>query len=272
MADATLSNFVSIFAMIETPIKKEKLFAIDPNQVADLRLFCFHYAGGNAHIFRDWHQKLPQHVQVVPVELPGHGTRLRESLLDSIPALVQEIATGITGYLDRPFVFFGHSMGALLSFEIARFLRRYFLPQPVHLYVSAHIAPHLSEERETIHQLPDDELTEKLRELNGTPEAVLNNPELRELFLPIIRNDFKVCETYQFKSGLPLDCPITVYGGVDDADVAHQELQAWGQHTTAGIQLRLIDGDHFFIHNQQDQFLRELKNDLEHLLHQERHQ
>ncbi|MBN1481959.1 thioesterase [candidate division KSB1 bacterium] len=252
--------------MIDTRLTSPWLLNFIPRPDVRVRVFCFHYAGGNANVFRGWDNASPEEMQIVPIELPGHGSRLGEPLLDSVSDIVREIAQGIAGYLDKPFVFFGHSMGALISFELTRFLRRYFLPQPVHLFVSAHAAPHVSKDREHIHRLPEDEFTQKLRTLNGTPDAVLTNPELRELFLPIIRNDFKVCETFAFKPGLPLECPITVYGGINDTDVQQEDLAAWEQHTTAGIQLRQFDGDHFFLHSHEKEVLQTLVKDLSSLL------
>lgn len=230
--------------------------------VVRLRLFAFHYAGGSANVFRKWQESLPQAVKVMPVELPGHGARLGEPLLPSMPEVVAEVAKSIMGNLDKPFVFFGHSMGALLAFELASLLRRQFLPQPVHLIVSAHGAPHLTGAHEPIHQLPDAQFIQKLVNLNGTPEGVLNNPELRALFLPIIRNDFQVCETYKYKGSTPFDFPITVYGGEKDSEVDYKSLAAWGQHSTAGINIRMFGGDHFFIHSHAQDFLQQLSKDL----------
>lgn len=261
MAFVEAHRFFAI-VMIDTRLTSAWLLNFVPRAETSVRVFCFHYAGGNANIFRGWDNAAPDDIHIVPVELPGHGSRLGEPLLDSISDIVRATAQGIAGYLDKPFVFFGHSMGALISFELARFLRRYFLPQPMHIFVSAHAAPHLSKDREPIHRLPEDELTHKLKSLNGTPDAVLTNPELRELFLPIIRNDFKACETFTFKPGLPLTCPITVYGGIDDADVGKEELMGWEQHTTAGIQVRLFTGDHFFLHSHEKEVLQTFVNDL----------
>ncbi|NIA31394.1 MAG: alpha/beta fold hydrolase [Actinobacteria bacterium] len=231
-----------------------------------LRLFCFHYAGGNANIFRLWYKGLPEQIQVVPVELPGHGTRLRESLIDRLSFLVEEAGKAIAGYLDKPFAFFGHSMGALISFELVRFLRRHQLRQPMHLFVSAHSAPHLPGTHDPIHALPEDEFVRELRSLNGTSDEVLRNRELMALLQPVMRADFKVCETYQFRPQPPLDIPITAFGGTDDKDVTESTLRSWEEHTLSEFKLRMLPGDHFFIHTRQAELLQYLSMELSVLL------
>lgn len=227
-----------------------------------LRLFCFHYAGGNANIFRSWYKNLPQQIEVLPVELPGHGTRLREGLFNDLPSLVEEIGKAIVTSLDKPFAFFGHSMGALISFELARFLRRHRLRLPEHLFVSAHIAPHLQGKHEPIHNLPDDEFIRELRSLNGTSDEVLRNRELMALLQPVLRADFKVCETYQFRKQPPLNIPITAFGGMEDNDVTETELKAWQEHTTSDFKLQMLPGDHFFIHSQQAEILKIVSQEI----------
>ncbi len=214
---------------------------------ARLRLFCFHYAGGSSNIFRSWQSHMPSDVEVVGVELPGHGKRLTESCHTDLPDLVENVGAEIHNYLDVPFAFFGHSMGALISFELARLLRKYALPQPRHLFLSAHKAPHMPRESDPIHALPDFQFVKRLVELNGTPKAVMENEELRALFLPLLRADFKVCETYRFKNSLPLNIPMTVFGGRNDEEVGLASLRAWEEHTTGPFYVQLCEGDHFFI-------------------------
>lgn len=220
-----------------------------PNPAATVRLFCFPYSGAAASIYYPWADVLPPFVEVCPVQLPGHGTRLREPLATRLEAQVQAVAAGLAPAFDRPFAFFGHSMGALLSFELARHLRRTGRPGPVHLFVSGHGAPHLPDRNPPMHQLPEDEFVAKLRELNGTPEEVLRHSELLQLLTPILRADFAVCETYVYRPEPPLACPISAYGGLADAYVSREELEAWQEQTASRFSLRVFAGDHFYLNN-----------------------
>lgn len=218
-----------------------------PNPGAAVRLFCFPYSGAAASIYYPWAEMLPPSIEVCPVQLPGHGTRLREPLATRLTPQVEALAAGLAPACDRPFAFFGHSMGALLSFELARHLRRQGKPGPIHLFVSGHGAPHLPDRNPPLHQLPDDQFVAKLRELNGTPEEVLRHQELLQLLIPVLRADFAVCETYVYQPEPPLDCPISAYGGLGDGYVNREELAAWQEQTTGRFSLRMFPGDHFYL-------------------------
>jgi len=226
-----------------------------PNAEARLRLFCFPYAGASSVVFRDWPEKLPAEVEVCLVELPGRGRRMREPLHDRLLPLVQTTLAGLQPHLDKPFAFFGHSMGAVISFELARALRRHRLAAPRHLFVSGNSAPQLPGQERPLHNLPDPEFLAELRRLNGTPAEVMQHAELMQLLLPILRADFAVCETHLCAAEPPLDCPITAFGGREDHRVRPEDLAAWQQQTTATFTLHLLPGDHFFIHSAQARLL-----------------
>ena len=232
------------------------------NPRAQLRLFCFPYSGAGTSIFRAWLRSFPAHIEVCPVRLPGRENRIDEPLIAEMPLLVQATAEGLWPYLDRPFAFFGHSLGALLSFELARYVRRHYGLSAVHLFVSGHGAPHLRTADPPCYTLPETEFVQKLRELHGTPDEVLDNAELRELILPILRADFAVCETYVYEDGEPLDRPISAFGGLQDACVSRADLEAWRAHTCAGSSARLLPGDHFFLHPARAQLIRLMDDDL----------
>ncbi|MEP0869971.1 thioesterase II family protein [Trichocoleus desertorum AS-A10] len=231
------------------------------NPQARLRLFCFPYAGGNSFIFRPWLNHLPSDVELGAIELPGHGTRMAEPLLTRMPELVEAIASSLLPHLDKPFAFFGHSMGAWVSFEVARWLQAHHV-YPVHLFVSGARAPQLPSLRSPLHQLPEVEFVAALRRLQGTPEEVLEHTELMELMLPILRADFTVLETYIHSSQAPLPCPITAFGGLQDVDVSPEMLQAWQTRTSAGFSHRMLPGNHFFIHSDQTLLLQLLTQEL----------
>ncbi|NEQ21294.1 MAG: thioesterase [Microcoleus sp. SIO2G3] len=232
------------------------------NPQAKLRLFCFPYAGGGAMGFRTWLERLPSSVEVCPIELPGRGTRLIEPPFTRLEPLIQAIAQVLLPYLDKPFTFFGHSMGGLVCFELARLLRRNYSQSPVHLFVSGRRAPQIAEPKPPIHTLPEPEFLEELRRLNGTPEAVLEHTELIQLLLPTLRADFAVLETYVYASQPPLDCPITAFGGLQDSEVSREELEVWREQTNASFSLQMFPGDHFFLHSSQSLLLQSLSQEL----------
>ena len=224
---------------------------VKPNPSASLRLFCFPYAGGNSYIFRPWCDRLPENIEICPIELPGRGFQLKSTPFNQIEPLVKAIATAILPYLNKPFAFFGHSMGGLVSFELARFIRREYNLEPVHLFISGRRAPQVKDSKPPIHDLPQAEFIQELRKLNGTPEAVLNNDELMELLVPILRADFAVLENYNYAPEAPLNCPISVFGGLQDREVKLEELEAWREQTVGSFSLKMLSGDHFFIHSSQ---------------------
>lgn len=236
------------------------------NPAARARLFCFPYSGAAASIYYPWADVMPSSVEICPVQMPGHGTRLAEGLLTRLGPLVEAVADGLTAYADKPFAFFGHSMGALLSFELARALRKMGRPGPIHIFASGHQAPHLPDRNPPLHALPEDALLDKLRELNGTPEDVLKHAELRQLVLPILRADFAVCETYRYTEEPPLACPISAFGGLGDAFVDREELQGWQAQTTAAFSLRMFPGDHFYLNTARPYLLQAVARELDQTL------
>lgn len=206
-------------------------------------------------MFQQWRHSLPDTIEVCPVQLPGRGHRLSEPRFTSLGPLVASVAEEMGEYLDRPSVFFGHSMGALVSFELARLLRRNRKRQPVHLFVSGCVAPQWNGTK-PIYDLAEPELIEELRRMNGTPQEVLDHAELMELMLPIIRDDLSVCQTYEYSPEPPLSCDITAFGGLQDPGVSEAAVNAWREQTMGNFANEMIEGDHFFIHNAVPQVLK----------------
>lgn len=242
------------------------LVSFEHAEQVGLRLFCFPYAGGGALIYRDWHRFLPLSIGVYAAQLPGRGYRIAEPPLIALAALIEPMAEAIRPYLDRPFAFFGHSMGALIAFELARKLRGEYGIEPAHLFVSGRRAPHLPDSEPVTYNLGDAEFIEELRRLNGTPREMLENPELMQLMGPVLRADFQLCQTYVYTDAPRLRCPITVFGGLKDDDVTRECLQPWRDHTSASFRLRLLPGDHFFLHSSEAVLLRMIAQELLHLI------
>jgi surfactin synthase thioesterase subunit len=233
-----------------------------PSPQARLRLFCFPYAGGGVSIFRAWSDGLPADVEVCPIQLPGRGTRLMEPPFTRLSPLIHALAEALFPLLDIPFAFFGHSLGALVSFELARQLRREFAVQPVRLFVSADRAPQIPNRDRAVHSLPEREFLAELCRLNGTPRQVLQDEELRQIMLPLLRADFAVCETYEYANETPLNCPISAFGGLQDHRVNRGDLEAWREQTSASFSLRMFPGDHFFLNTTQAPLLGALFQEL----------
>jgi medium-chain acyl-[acyl-carrier-protein] hydrolase len=233
---------------------------------AVLRLFCFPYAGGGASVFRKWSMALPDAVEICAVQLPGRETRLNERPFSCLMSLVEDMSESLLPYLDRPFAFFGHSVGALIAFELARRLRRREGLVPVHLFVSGSSAPQVPNVESPIHCLPETEFLNRLRRFNGTPPEVFEHRELMDLLTPVLRADFALRETYEYASEPPLSCPISAFGGVEDLDVPLPHIEAWRKETDRTFRLHEFPGDHFFIHAAQERVLERLSQTLKELV------
>jgi len=234
-----------------------------------LRLFCLPYAGGGASLFYPWSKQLPPEIEVCPVQLPGRETRISEQAFSEIDALLDPLVHILLPYLSRPYAFFGHSMGALISFELVRTLRSNALARPpLRLIVSGRRAPQLPDSNPPTYHLPEADFIAELRRLKGTPEAVLQDPELLHLLLPLLRADFALCETYSYTPESPLTCPISAIGGLQDNEVSPEHIAAWSKQTTnATFKLRFFAGDHFFLHKERVALLQALTQDLLNDLH-----
>jgi medium-chain acyl-[acyl-carrier-protein] hydrolase len=162
---------------------------------------------------------------------------------------------------------FGHSMGAIISFELARELRRRHFTAPRRLFLSGRGAPTVASREQPIFNLPEESFIEEVRRLNGTPQELLDCPESRQLLLPVFRADFEMVDTYDYHPEEPLSCPITAYGGLQDTDVPVESLRAWKEQTSASCNYRVFAGDHFFIHDSDAGFVDLFRRDVLSTLH-----
>lgn len=217
-----------------------------PRDDARARLFCLPFAGGSASAYRDWGERLPQWLEVLPVELPGHGMRLGEPPIADLLPLVEAILVGLAPWMDRPFALFGHSMGALLAFEATRLLRARRGPAPFLLAVSGYRAPHLPDPEEPIGKLSADDMLARLTRLGGMPPEVLRSQELLQLLVPVFRADFNITDAWTSPDEPPLETPMLVLGGLHDPRAPRPALEAWARHSAGPLSLVMFPGDHFY--------------------------
>jgi medium-chain acyl-[acyl-carrier-protein] hydrolase len=235
---------------------------IIPKPNSKFRLFCFPYAGSGSSFFRRWASSLPAQVEICPVLLPGRESRLRDKPFTHMDSLVQSIACSMRPYLKVPFAFFGHSMGAMVSFELAQHLWQNCQIGPVELFVSGCRAPHLEDAEAPTYDLPEKAFLDALRDLEGTPETVLEDADMIGMMMPALRADFELVETYRYQTYPPLPVPIAAFGGIDDFKVKSSHLQSWSQHTAESFQLNMLPGNHFFLHKHQSKLLNLLARRL----------
>lgn len=226
------------------------------------RLFCFHHAGGSATTFRLWEKEFSADFEVCAVQLPGREERLSEPPIGDMSMLIEGLAPAVLPLLDLPFVFFGHSLGALVAFALAQRLRESNASVPLSLIVSGSRAPHLEELKGPFSDAADHELIDQIRPLGGTSEEVLRHQPLMQLVLPTLRSDLHMNETYRREADHDVGCPIVVFGGLQDDTVAPESLEAWRLHTTGAFRRHMMPGGHFFITERRAEFLDLMRQEL----------
>lgn len=226
------------------------------------QLFCLPYAGGGALVYRHWIKAFVRNISAVPIQLPGRENRIKELVPHDIPELVDQIGRMLIGHLDRRFAIFGHSLGAIVGFELARWLRREYGILPVHIFVSGRAAPQLPRCESPTYGLPDEEFLSEVEKFNGTPNVVLSNTEMMKVLLPILRSDFRLAETYEYSNEPPLACPLTAYGGMNDRTVSLEDLNSWKAQTCSEFAAELFEGDHFFLKSKENELISRIHSTL----------
>jgi surfactin synthase thioesterase subunit len=213
-----------------------------------VRLFCFPHAGGAASYFHPWAASLAPGIEVLAVQYPGRQDRHGEPCVQNIPDLADRVHEALRSWPPGPFAFFGHSMGAVLAFEVACRIAREGGGGPAHLFVSGRRAPS-RHRHEELHRASTPALIAELRSLGGTDPRVLDDPELLNMALPTVRADYTAIETYRFGSAPPLSCAITALLGDQDPKTDIGEATAWSEHTTGEFDLRVYPGGHFYLND-----------------------
>ncbi|MBT2541521.1 thioesterase [Streptomyces sp. ISL-44] len=226
-----------------------------------VRLVCLPHAGGSASFYFPLSRALAPAVEVLAIQYPGRQDRRHEPNIASIPDLADQIFAAVRRLDDRPLALFGHSMGAVLAYEVALRIQDAGLPSPVRLFTSGRRAPSCHRE-ERVHMESDDQMVAELRKLSGTSSAMLTDPELLEMIMPAIRSDYRAVETYRYERGRKLDCPVTVLTGDNDPRVSIDEAAAWEEHTTRPTELHVLPGGHFYLVDQNERVVGLLAESL----------
>ncbi len=234
-----------------------------PDDAARVQLLVFPHAGGGTAVFKEWPDCLPGSIAVRPVAYPGREARFREPPCTRVAELVDAMLPVVRPELARPYALFGHSLGAFVAYELVQRLIAEGGPLPVHLFVSAARAPHTPLPSDPLDVMPEPRLLAKLRDMGGTPERVLAEPELMKLFLPMLRADFRMSDRFERPADdPPLPMPVSAFLGTQDDHVDADKVRAWDARAGAAFSVRAIPGDHFFIQAARRMVLDSLVADL----------
>jgi medium-chain acyl-[acyl-carrier-protein] hydrolase len=233
------------------------------NPKAKTRLVCFPCAGRGASFYRTWPGHLGRDVEVCAIQLPGRENRMGEPPLTRFQDLLSVLAEVLPPFLDREYAIFGHSLGALIGFEVARRIREIKGITPFHLFASAQHAPQIPDPMPPIGMLPDAAFLMAVQQrYDGIPHEVLREPEVLNLLLPMLRADFQILEDYSYQPDRPLACGITAFGGLEDSMTRPEQLSAWGLQTQRVFRLQMFPGDHFFVQSLEKEVLDCLSSEL----------
>ncbi|MBC9932835.1 thioesterase II family protein [Chitinophaga qingshengii] len=213
-----------------------------------INLFCLPFAGGSKYSYRLYEEHLPSFLNIIPLEYPGRGTRMNETLKEDIKQLVNDLYLQVAPKLDAaPYAIYGHSMGGLLCYLLARKISEEGRMPPLHLFITGTSGPSaLSRVERKRHLLDKKSFIEEVRNLNGSPDEILQNDELLDFIEPILRADFKVSENYAHINQEPLDIPVTVITGTKE-DIKPEDIRLWQRETNRPVDFRRMPGHHFFI-------------------------
>lgn len=226
-----------------------------------IKLFCFPYAGASAAVYVKWKRRLPEWIELVPVELPGRGRRMSEPLQTTLPGLLAAVVSQVQPQQGQPYALFGHSLGALVAFELGLQLMSQLGPQPLQVFATGAHAPSRRDAQRFAGLSTDDELRAELIRLQGTPAPVLEDAELMALMLPVLRADFQIAGSYACPAGRRLRAPLHVVAGTEDTTTP-DTLNAWREHTEGEFLLSMLPGGHFFLQAQEAELLQLVEQTL----------
>lgn len=243
------------------PVQPHWLVRYGATRCPSFRLFCFPYAGGSASAYRDWHSAMDARIEVLALQLPGRGARLGETPVVDFGLLADRVTDVVAAESHAsPFAFFGHSLGALLMFEVTRRLQARAARWPECMFASGRPAPHLPHASRRGSAMSDAELIDELQRLDGTPREVFQHPDLLAIVLPHVRADFVLLDNWRFEPSPPLDIPICALAGMQDSHASLGSVAAWSEWTSAGFELLTYPGGHFFLHEHEIQVAHDVSD------------
>jgi medium-chain acyl-[acyl-carrier-protein] hydrolase len=251
---------------------KQKSFVFPKrNESAIIRLVCFAYAGGSAGIYFPWAEQLPEFVELVAVQLPGRAERMGELPHTDISSVISELYGTVPVLFDKPFCFFGHSLGARIITELTLHIQANGGRMPLELFVSGSRAPQVkrSLDEKVLNNLPKLEFIKELRELDGTPQEILESEELMRFVEPMLRADFKLAEEYLFTNKAKVNTNVTIFGGYSDVEITESQLDKWADIFTGSAERCMFNGGHFFIHESKKDVLSCISNKLVNIISEE---
>lgn len=235
-----------------------------------VKLLCFPYAGGAASVYNRWKLYAGKGIEIVPIELAGRGKRIREPLYQSMGEAVEDLYRTILPLVENtPYAFWGHSMGGSIAFELCRKIIGMNRPEPLHLFISGRCPPSVYKECTILHNLPLQDLKEEILDMGGTQSSIFENQELMEIFLPILRADFKLIEEYEYTAfgfeTYQINCGITAFTGTQDSMATYADMRLWEKHTRNEVEVHTFEGGHFFIHDSVPDIMRVVNGKLDSL-------
>ena len=232
------------------------------DEPGDVQLFCLHHAGGAASLYRSWARLMPASIEPIAVQLPGRGDRFRERPLDAMAPLLDALVEAMHPLLDRPFAFYGLSMGARVAWALSHRLRDLALPLPCALFLASAAAPGWEESQPGWEERKAD-LVRYLREMGGTPPEVFAEPDLLASMLPTLRADLTLVDSFRFRPAVPLDMPIHAYAGADDTEGSPERMSGWRAETRGRFALDVVAGGHFFDPSGEQYVIRTVVDELQ---------
>jgi surfactin synthase thioesterase subunit len=211
-----------------------------------IRLFCLPFAGGNSYSYRKFQEHLADFINMIAIDLPGHGKYIRQPLLTHLEDMAAYIFQQINQKLTEPYAIYGHSMGTLLGYLVSKHIVQAKLMPPIHLFFSGHQGPPVSSKEGNWYALPKEQFITKVMAYGGIPKEIAAEKELMDLFVPIMRADFQAIANYHYKKAAPLEIPITIMFGSDE-DITYDEALTWQEVTNHPVSIHQFSGGHFFI-------------------------
>ncbi|MEH6534418.1 MAG: thioesterase domain-containing protein [Photobacterium frigidiphilum] len=225
---------------------------------ATVRIFFLPYAGGSASIYQDWTSQLPPGVEAVLIQLPGRANRFGEELISKMPTLINQLFENIVEMTDLPYIIFGHSMGSRIGYQLIDFLKKNEYPLPVHFIASGSKAPHQKRHKSGSYLLPEEEFIQEIKRLDATPQEIIDNKELLNICINILRSDFEVADYQSEIPNIKHNISFTLLFGLFDEEVCFDDIEEWKLHFESDIDVILFNGGHFFINSHQSKLISEI--------------